>query len=141
MKTPIFKLQVRINELPFIIQFNKLFNLQIGDFYRLRGGEYLQTNGVQSYMRYADSKIREEEARAQRYLEAISINALSDTLISVLIKDHLLTILAECCPLIKSDESEKLNLMFRLLDRVGAEGIDPMLEDLENHIGLCYGIA
>lgn len=91
-------------------------------------------NGVQNYMRYADSKLREEEARAQRYLEATSVSALSDTLINVLIKDHLPTLLAECCPLIKSGETEKLNLMFRLLDRVGNEGVDPMLQDLENHI-------
>lgn len=73
-------------------------------------------------MRYADTKLREEEARAQRYLETISVSALSETLIFVLIKDHLTTLLAECNPLINLGETEKLNLMFRLLDRVGAEG-------------------
>lgn len=44
------------------------------------------------------------------------------------------TLLSECSPLIKSGETERLNLMFRLLDRVGPEGIDSMLNDLENHI-------
>lgn len=85
-------------------------------------------------MRYADIKLREEETRAQRYLEPISVSALTDCCVKTLIKDHLPTLLAECCPLIKSGETEKLNLMFRLLDRVGAEGVDPMLSDLENHI-------
>jgi cullin 5 len=52
----------------------------------------------------------------------------------VLIKNHLPTLLVECKPLIEAAETEKLNLMFRLLDRVGVEGVEPMLNDLENHI-------
>jgi cullin-5 len=104
------------------------------EFYCVRGNEYLQKNGVKSYMQYADSKLREEESRAQRYLESVSISALSDCCVRVLIKDHLPTLLVECKPLIESAETEKLNLMFRLLDRVGAEGVEPMLNDLENHI-------
>lgn len=38
-------------------------------FYRMKAPEQLANNGVQAYMRYADSKLKEEEARAQRYLE------------------------------------------------------------------------
>lgn len=43
------------------------------------------------------------------------------------------TLLAECAPLIKAGETERLQLMFRLLDRV-ADGVEPMLNDLESHI-------
>lgn len=85
-------------------------------------------------MKYADNKLREEEARAQRYLEDVSLGALTKCCVKVLINDHLPTLLSECKPLIKSGDTERLNLMFRLLDRVGPEGIDPMLNDLENHI-------
>jgi cullin 5 len=104
-----------------------------GEFYQLKSNEQLQANGVQAYMRYADSKLREEETRAKRYLEPVSANALGECCVRVLIGDHMPPILAECRPLIEADETEKLNLMFRLLDRVTG-GVDPMLNDLENHI-------
>ncbi|KAL7038687.1 hypothetical protein ACKWTF_009660 [Chironomus riparius] len=103
------------------------------DFYRLKGNEQLQENGVQSFMKYADAKLREEEARAARYLEPVSATGLSECCVRVLIGDHLPTLIAECRPLIEAGETERLNLMFRLLDRVSG-GVDPMLNDLENHI-------
>jgi cullin-5 len=102
-------------------------------FYRLKASEQLQTNGVQSFMRYADMKLREEEARAERYLEPSSIGALTQCCVTVLVADHSPTLLAECAPLIAAGETERLQLMFRLLDRV-ADGVEPMLRDLENHI-------
>lgn len=101
------------------------------DFYRLKAHEQLQAHGVQSFMRYADTKLREEEARAQRYLEPSSFDGLKAACVSVLVKDPLPTLLAECTPLIKSGDTERLQLMFRLLDRV-TDGVDPMLNDLGN---------
>lgn len=108
-------------------------------FYRLKASEQLQQNGVQTFMRYADTKLREEEARAQRYLEPSSYAALTACCVSVLIGDTLPILLAECAPLIKADETERLQLMFRLLDRV-ADGVEPMLHDLEAHI-VAAGLA
>lgn len=102
-------------------------------FYRLKANEQQQMNGVQVFMRYADQKLREEEARAKRYLEPSSFHPLAQCCVNVLIGDHLSTLLAECAPLIKAGETERLQLMFRLLDRVQG-GVDPMLRDLENHI-------
>lgn len=43
------------------------------------------------------------------------------------------TILAECAGMIKANETEKLQLMFKLMDRV-QDGISTMLKDLEDHI-------
>lgn len=99
------------------------------DFYRLKAHEQLQAHGVQAFMRYADSKLREEEARAQRYLEPSSFDGLKAACVSVLVNDPLPTLLAECAPLIKSGDTERLQLMFRLLDRV-TDGVEPMLNDL-----------
>ncbi|KAL1505275.1 hypothetical protein ABEB36_004874 [Hypothenemus hampei] len=101
-------------------------------FYRLKAPEQLTTNGVQAYMRYADAKLKEEEARAQRYLEAGSNNVIQ-CCVKVLVGNPLSVLLAECTPLIKAGETERLNLMFRLLERV-PEGVPPMLKELENHI-------
>ena len=44
------------------------------------------------------------------------------------------TILSECADMIRNNETEKLQLMFKLMDRVPDEGITPMLNDLEAHI-------
>lgn len=83
-------------------------------FYRLKAPEQLQANGVQVYMRYADSKLREEEARAQRYLEAGS-NGVIQCCVKVLVGNTLPVLLAECAPLIKAGETERLQLMFRFV--------------------------
>lgn len=101
-------------------------------FYRLKAPEQLSSNGVQAYMRYADNKLREEESRAQRYLEAGS-NRVLQCCVKVLVGDTLPVLLAECAPLIKAGETERLQLMFRLLERV-PEGVQPMLHELEAHI-------
>ncbi|KAL5285463.1 CUL5 family protein [Megaselia abdita] len=108
-------------------------------FYSLKANEQQQMFGVQAFIKYADAKLREEESRAKRYLEPSSYQALTACCVKVLVEDHLNTILAECSPLIKSYETERLNLMFRLLDRVQG-GVDPMLRDLEEHI-ISAGLA
>lgn len=41
-------------------------------FYKMKAPEYLEVNGVQNYMKYADAKLREEEQRAKKYLESSS---------------------------------------------------------------------
>lgn len=104
-------------------------------FYRMKAPLHLQANGVQSYMRWADSKLREEEQRAHKYLEACSgsVQALTDCCVNVLVSTFKSTILAECAGMIKANETERLQLMFRLMDRV-PDGIQPMLRDLEEHI-------
>ena len=107
-------------------------------FYAFKAPEQLEMNGVQNYMRYAESKLREEEVRAQKYLESCggstSVQNLVDSCVSVLVTAHKETILSECAGMIRNNETEKLQMMFKLMDRVPGEGIDPMLSDLETHI-------
>lgn len=90
-------------------------------------------------MVWADQKLKEEEQRATKYLESSSHQLLSDCCVKVLVTSIKDTILAECSSLIKNNETSKLNLMFRLIDRV-QDGIQPMLQDLENFI-VCQGLA
>ncbi|KAH8347544.1 hypothetical protein KR059_012480, partial [Drosophila kikkawai] len=105
------------------------------EFYRLKSAEQQQENGVLAYMKYADAKLREEEVRAKRYLEPSSFNILTYTLVKVLIVDHLNSIIAECPALIRDYETERLNLMFRLMDRVlHGVGVEAMMSDLQRHI-------
>lgn len=49
--------------------FEKAYLEATESFYRTKAPEYLAANGVQEYMKYADSKLKEEEQRATRYLE------------------------------------------------------------------------
>lgn len=53
--------------------------------------------------------------------------------VNALVSTFKATILAECAGMIKNNETEKLQLMFKLMDRV-QDGIIPMLKDLEDHI-------
>eukprot|EP00095_Tigriopus_kingsejongensis_P002852 maker-scaffold442_size170051-snap-gene-0.30 protein:Tk02852 transcript:maker-scaffold442_size170051-snap-gene-0.30-mRNA-1 annotation:"Cullin-5" len=105
-------------------------------FYWLKAPEYLLRQGVQDYMRYAESKLREEELRAQKYLESSSgsVQNLVKSCVDVLVTAHKETILAECAGMIKTNETDKLQLLFKLMDRVPDSGISPMLHDLEDHI-------
>ncbi|KAF7250783.1 Cullin-5 [Varanus komodoensis] len=106
-------------------------------FYRTQAPSYLQQNGVQNYMKYADAKLKEEEKRALRYLETRrecnSVEALMECCVNALVTSFKETILAECQGMIKRNETEKLHLMFSLMDKV-PNGIEPMLKDLEEHI-------
>ncbi|XP_023266067.1 cullin-5-like [Seriola lalandi dorsalis] len=112
-------------------------------FYRTQAPSYLQQNGVQNYMKYADAKLREEEKRALRYLETRrecnSVQALMECCVNALVTSFKETILAECPGMIKRNETDKLHLMFSLMDKV-PNGIEPMLKDLEEHI-ISAGLA
>ncbi|XP_023726846.1 cullin-5 isoform X1 [Cryptotermes secundus] len=115
------------------------------EFYKMKAPQYLQANGVQNYMKYADAKLREEEQRAQKYLESCSgsVQILTECCVNALVTTFKSTILAECADMIKGNETDKLQLMFKLMDRVPL-GIAPMLKDLEDHIvnaGLAEMIA
>ena len=88
----------------------------------------------QAYMKYADLKLREEEQRAQKYLESCSGSVqvglsdsdtsespppqnLTESCVAVLVTSFKDTILAECAGMIRQNETERLQLMFKLLDR------------------------
>ncbi|XP_063954876.1 cullin-5-like isoform X2 [Lytechinus pictus] len=85
----------------------------------------------------ADSKLKEEESRAGRYLDTSkgsnSMSLLTECCVECLVSVFKEEILRECAPMIKSNETSRLNLMLKLMDRV-PEGINPMLRDLEEHI-------
>nr|XP_046182542.1 cullin-5-like isoform X6 [Oncorhynchus gorbuscha] len=139
--------------------FEKAYMDSTERFYRTQAPSYLQQNGVQNYMKYADVKLREEEKRALRYLETRrecnSVQALMECCVNVLVTSFKETILAECPGMIKQNETEseygwsapgtkgsastELHLMFSLMDKVPS-GIEPMLNDLEDHI-MSAGLA
>jgi len=125
--------------------FEKAYLEAAENFYKQNAPTYLELNGVQNYMRYADLKLKEEEARARRYLEtgygSKSDESLVECCVRALVISFKDTILAECASMIKQNETEKLRLMFSLMNRVpDKDGIDPMRNDLKNHI-VSQGLA
>lgn len=106
----------------------------LDDYYRVKGDEYLQENGLLKYMIYADLKVCEEEARAHRYLKPNDVKAISRLVKEILILKHLQTILAKCQPLVKSGKFENFNIMFRLMDHVDNVAIESMIKDVEDYI-------
>eukprot|EP00063_Salmo_salar_P017716 XP_013992551.1 PREDICTED: cullin-5-like isoform X1 [Salmo salar] len=139
--------------------FEKAYMDSTERFYRTQAPSYLQQNGVQNYMKYADTKLREEEKRALRYLETRrecnSVQALMECCVNTLVTSFKETILAECPGMIRRNETEseygrsapgtkgsassELHLMFSLMDKVPS-GMEPMLKDLEEHI-MSAGLA
>ncbi|XP_050435823.1 cullin-5 [Adelges cooleyi] len=115
--------------------FEKAYIDTTESFYKAKAPEYLELHGVQNYMKYADIKLREEEVRAQKYLEPSSgsVQMLTDCCVSVLVSNFRHTILAECTDMIKKNDTKKLQLLFKLMDRV-PDGILIMLKDLEEYI-------
>lgn len=104
-------------------------------FYKIKAPEQLYSHGVENYMRYAEAKLREEELRAQKYLEpnSASVQLLTDCCVRVLVASFKPAILAECPRMIQQHQTDKLRLMLKLMDRV-QDGVIPMLRDLEDHI-------
>lgn len=65
--------------------FEKAYLDATADFYKVKAPDYLEANGVHAYMKYADLKLREEEARAQKYLESSkSVDLVSGLYVDVL---------------------------------------------------------
>ncbi|XP_054000484.1 cullin-5 isoform X1 [Hylaeus anthracinus] len=104
-------------------------------FYWVKAPDQLSLHGVENYMRYAEAKLREEELRAQKYLEpnSASVQLLTDCCVRVLVATFKPAILAECPRMIQHHQTDQLRLMLKLMDRV-PEGVGPMLRNLEEHI-------
>ncbi|XP_040338769.1 cullin-5 [Herpailurus yagouaroundi] len=70
---------------------------------------------------------------------SVPVVKLMECCVNALVTSFKETILAECQGMIKRNETEKLHLMFSLMDKV-PNGIEPMLKDLEEHI-ISAGLA
>ncbi|XP_065907463.1 cullin-5-like [Dysidea avara] len=118
--------------------FEQVYKHSAVEFYTSQASAYLNDNGIQNYMKYADEKLQEEEARAMRYLETrkgcTSVPNLMKECVDTLVKGYTTRIVAEAPSLIQNNEVPKLRLMYRLLNRLGQEGLEPLLQHLESFI-------
>lgn len=79
-------------------------------FYWVKAPEQLSLHGVENYMRYAETKLREEELRAQKYLEpnSASVQLLTDCCVKVLVDTFKPAILAECPRMIRNHQTDSM---------------------------------
>lgn len=135
-----FSVELNVNEADplelYRQEYEKAYYDNLASFYRSRTSEYMEKYGILSYLAYADKKLVEELDRASKYLE--HANAESDaTLIQkcleVLYNAYEDQILAECSPLIKCNDIEKLQMIYRLAHRT-SNGTKTMLSTLFDYI-------
>ena len=107
------------------------------DFYNAKCQEYFAVNGIRNYMAWADAKLKEEEERAKKYLETsnecTSMKRFMGVCVQVFVASFKDLMLAQAAEMIRDNETEKLALMFGLVDRI-TSSIDPILQNLETHI-------
>ena len=117
--------------------FEKAYLEATENFYNAKCQDYVATNGIQSYMVWANARLEEEKNRATKYLETSigcnSVALLMQVCTNVFVTPFKDQMLAEAAQMIRDNETEKLTLMFGLVDRIEG-GIDPMRQNLETHI-------
>ena len=99
--------------------------------------KYLAANNIRDYMTWADAKLKEQEERVKKHFETskecTSMAPFMDISAQVFVAPFKDLMLAEAAEMINDNETEKLALMFGLVDHIPG-GIDPILQDLETHI-------
>lgn len=88
--------------------FEAAYIAETESFYLIKAPEQLDLHGVEKYMKYAESKLIEEELRAKKYLEqnAASVQLLMERCVKVLVAGFKTQILAECPKMIEKHETE-----------------------------------
>ncbi|CAJ0582627.1 unnamed protein product, partial [Mesorhabditis spiculigera] len=102
-------------------------------WYKLAASYFLDHNGVRNYMAYADEKLQEEESRADRYLDQSSKQKLVAACVKVLVAEFEEQLLSECEKLVKSEDVERLRMLYRLIKRTPT-GINTVLKCVDAHI-------
>ncbi|KAJ6215897.1 hypothetical protein RDWZM_010397 [Blomia tropicalis] len=102
-------------------------------FYRSKGQEYYSKHGILHYMKWVELKLKEEQDRANRYLEPHSMSKVINAVVNTLVGYYRDSFAEKFIGLVKEKDITQLNLMFSLLDRVDC-GIDPLLQKFEDYI-------
>jgi cullin-5 len=106
------------------------------EFFNKHAQQFITDNGIISYLTYADNKLKEEEKRAQKYLETCkgsnSLEIHRQTCIDVLVTKYQDEMINECRNLIQNNDIKNLNILFQLLDQI--PNVEPLLIDLEEYI-------
>ena len=91
--------------------------------YRAEGDAHVVADDASEYLRHCETRLAEEEARAEAYLDPSTLRALRATAETELVDRHANRVLAEGFEgMLRDDRREDLRRLHRLLSRVGAGG-------------------
>ncbi|OLL25318.1 Cullin-1 [Neolecta irregularis DAH-3] len=113
--------------------FEKPFLLATQAYYKNESETFLSENSVVDYMKKAEARLSEEEARVQMYLHPSTSTPLLSTCETVLIKNHSEPLHEEFQGLLDNDRQEDLARMHGLLSRV-TDGLAPLKVKFEAHV-------
>ncbi|KAM7539100.1 hypothetical protein Aperf_G00000049573 [Anoplocephala perfoliata] len=122
----------------YVDHFEAAYIKSMANFYRPRTTQYINQNGIRAYLKYAQTKLAEEEARARLYLDSgpnfKSIETLMQTCVHVFVVSFMDQILAEFPKLLKEEARDYLRLTYELIRNVKdtkgeANPLLPLLEE------------
>ncbi|KIM65778.1 hypothetical protein SCLCIDRAFT_1211764 [Scleroderma citrinum Foug A] len=102
-------------------------------YYEQESEAFLAENSVSDYLRKAEERLREEEDRVDRYLNAETRKQLISKCDHVLIRQHAELMWESFQTLLDYDKDEDLQRMYALLSRI-PEGLEPLRKRFEEHV-------
>jgi cullin 1 len=77
-------------------QFEAPYLAELREYYRAESLAFIDANGMSEYMKKAETRIAEEEARAKKFLEKSSFDVVRKAVDAVLIEAHKELLQVEC---------------------------------------------
>ncbi|KXN86112.1 Cullin-1 [Leucoagaricus sp. SymC.cos] len=114
-------------------QFENSFLSATETYYKAESEAFLAENSVSDYLKKAEERLREEEARVERYLHAKTRKDLVSKCEHVLIRAHSELMWESFQSLLDFDKDEDLQRMYALLSRI-PEGLEPLRKRFEGHV-------
>ncbi|KAL4073151.1 Cullin [Scleroderma yunnanense] len=102
-------------------------------YYEQESEAFLAENSVSDYLKKAEERLREEEDRVDRYLNAETRKQLINKCEHVLIRQHADLMWESFQNLLDYDKDEDLQRMYALLSRI-TEGLEPLRKRFEEHV-------
>ncbi|KAI6147393.1 Cullin-domain-containing protein [Pisolithus tinctorius] len=102
-------------------------------YYEQESEAFLAENSVSDYLKKAEERLREEEDRVDRYLNAETKKQLISKCEHVLIRQHAPLMWKSFQNLLDYDKDEDLQRMYALLSRI-PEGLEPLRRNFEEHV-------
>jgi len=116
--------------------FEVKFLERTGEFYRMESSKWIAEDSATQYMRKAEDRLLQEQARAQAYLHATSEPTLIRCVEKELLAEHQKTLIemehSGVVALLRDQRMDDLARMYRLFARIH-RGLDPMAVIIKEH--------
>ena len=101
--------------------------------YKLKSETFLTENGISNYLKKAEEWLRDEEVRAERYLNAETRKPLISSCVRILIGEHIELMYEASQSFFAHDRDEDLRRMYELLART-PDDLEPLRSKFKEHV-------